>query len=209
MTPWEAEGFQISPESLDALREAFNIAFGHAAAALARLVQRRILLSPPLLQVVRATQITEVLEPSWRQYTGVVVYQSFLGLLEGTASLLVSLEGGQELLKLLLTEPPLGDLSPSDIDVLTEIGNIVFGALISVLSNLLQAALVFDPPEGKVVPLEHWWRSPPWEVKDDIWLIVVRSQFQVSDSTTNFLLIVAVEALPFRRLQQALERLVL
>lgn len=136
----------LSREEEEMLAEVMNIASGRAAAALARLLGQRVRLQ---VVQVRALTLGEA-EHFLAQQVGVVggaVAQHFTNEMHGSGVLVLPHQEAVQIIRLLLGEPKdLETLSALEESALAEVGNIVLGAYLAVLGNLLEHRLFLGVP---------------------------------------------------------------
>lgn len=195
---------------LDALTEVFNIAFGHAAASLSRLVARRILLSPPRLHMVPPEHTQQALDASLFKSSCVIVHQEFWGLFPGDCAVIIPTEQVGRFLAHLTDDPPppFNALQPSDLEAMEEVGNILFGALISVLGNMLETSFSFGTPKSELASLTTLLERAPWASRAHHYLIIAYSRFEVADLAVEFVIIIALATDSLQHLVQALDDMV-
>jgi chemotaxis protein CheC len=140
----------ISDEEKEILTEIMNIAFGKAAADLAEVINIFIVLSVPYIQMLKAQDLTEYLKTHVSEFERIsIVEQNFWGNFKGSAFLVFQASAGRELVSLFGENP---DSSvPESIDALEketlmEVGNILIGACVGKLSELLGDAVTYSPP---------------------------------------------------------------
>lgn len=199
----------LSDSAQDALRELFNIAFGRAAASLAQIVDRRILLSPPRLYIYPAREVTTHL-PIDFQDPLTHVRQAFQGAFHGEAHMVIRQEDLLHLLALTNHhDPNHEEILSSDIEAFAEIGNIILNAIIATFHlvtrehfqvTLPQAATLL-PPLAANYPLPTWLTTPSVA-------ILALANLEVAQEDIAFLLIVFLEIQALRSLVEALERLI-
>lgn len=136
---------------LDALRELMNISFGMAAVSLSEVIDLQVTLTVPNISVLDADTIprfigTEI--DSAPAYS--MVEQFFFGRFSGTSFLLMPKEEGKKLTRLFGEEmsPELADLDFGSLEreAVIEIGNIVIGACVGKLAEMLKDQVTFQPP---------------------------------------------------------------
>lgn len=132
------------------LEEMVNISFGKAAAALAELLNVFVILNPPKVEEVACSRVTAVLEERiGSDQELIIVQQGFHGELSGEVALLVAAETGRAAIKILqegggfLPDVPKEDL---ETEMILEIGNIVIGACMNHLSELLKKTVRYEAP---------------------------------------------------------------
>jgi len=137
----ESELQLIGAEEKDILQEIMNIAFGNAAAELAQVINIFVVLSVPYIRVLMARELPEYIK---NEVTGCdsvsIVEQDFWGDFKGNALLVFQSGAGRELAFMLngddgIFEPGVTDRFESEI--LMEVGNILIGACVGKLAELL------------------------------------------------------------------------
>lgn len=138
-------------EEKDILQEVMNIAFGQASAELAEVIDIFVVLSVPDIQILKGSDLPDYLCNELKPATTInIIEQTFLGKFSGQA-LLIFPAGAEKELLLLFTQDQ--ELNSQDIDVdtletetLLEIGNILIGACIGKIAELLDDVVAYDPP---------------------------------------------------------------
>ena len=141
----------LSKEELDLLQEIMNIAFGKATAELAELIDIRVLLSVPSAKVIYTTELPEYLQEAIRDSGDTsIVEQRFWSEFKGSALLIFPAGSGKELITLLTGEEvdtflsdPVDELEKG---TLMEVGNILIGACMGKIAELLNDVLTYSPP---------------------------------------------------------------
>jgi chemotaxis protein CheC len=141
----------LSKEELDLLQEIMNIAFGKATAELAELIDIRVLLSVPSAKVIYTTELPEYLQEVIKDSGDIsIVEQRFWSEFKGSALLIFPAGSGKELITLLTGEEvdtflsdPVDELEKG---TLMEVGNILIGACMGKIAELLNDALTYSPP---------------------------------------------------------------
>jgi chemotaxis protein CheC len=139
----------FSPEDAAILAEVMNIAFGKASADLARVIDIRIVLSVPHVEIMQANGLLPRITEETGGYDAIsVIEQNFWGKYKGSALLAFPSEAIRALVSLFDDEAPsAGPLSPLlEKDALLELGNILIGACVSKVAELLDDAVSFSPP---------------------------------------------------------------
>lgn len=141
----------INEEEKDILQEIMNIAFGKAAADLAELINIFVVLSVPDIRIIRAINLPEYIRTEFAEFDNIsIVEQNFWGGFKGNALLVFPADAGKELITL------LGDggehtfeSESSDIlekETLIEVGNILIGACVGKVAELLKDVVSYSPP---------------------------------------------------------------
>jgi len=124
---------------LDVFKEIGNIGAGHAASALATLLDRRISMSVPEASVLPFGDIVGVLDGPETLVTGVLIDVS--GDMEGYILLLLGMEDAMSMVSQALSEPardttaPDFELTELEKDALLEIANILVGSFLSAITS--------------------------------------------------------------------------
>ncbi len=141
----------LSDDEIDILQEIMNISFGKSAADLADVIDTHVVLSVPFIRIVRVPDLPEYFKEHVREYKKVsIVEQKFWGRFKGDALLAFSSGAGRALINMLHREErPSFESDPIDIlerESLMEIGNILIGACVGKLAELLKDSVTYTPP---------------------------------------------------------------
>jgi len=129
----------ILSKHLDVFKEIGNIGAGHAASALAGLLDRKIIMSVPEASVVPFSDIVNVLEGPETLVAGVLIDVS--GDLNGYILLLLGMEDAMAMVAQALHEPERDTTDPEfalnelEQDTLLEIANILVGSFLSAITS--------------------------------------------------------------------------
>jgi len=195
----------LSAEQTEYAAELLNIAFGRAAAPLAALMGRFVLLSPPQVSSVRRAQAVGWLEERFGSASHVhVVQQAFQPDLSGEAILVMRAERGAHAWGL-FADP---DDVPSDAeekDAALEIGNLLVGACIGRLAEQLGTSVRYTPPRLALFdrPLQELdvKRAPDAE------LLVIHTRFSVEGTCFESCLFLVLSQESMGWLGQTLDRM--
>jgi chemotaxis protein CheC len=141
----------FADEEKDILQEVMNIAFGQASADLAGVIDIFVLLSVPEIKVLKGSDLSDYLCNELKPATTVnIIEQSFLGKFSGQALLAFPAGAEKELLHLFTNDQePHGqdiDIDTLETETLLEVGNILIGACIGKIAELLKDVVAYDPP---------------------------------------------------------------
>jgi chemotaxis protein CheC len=140
----------ITTEETDTLQEIMNIAFGRAASDLAEYVDIFVVLNPPQIKVLQAFDLPLYLNNEIKDYERVsVVEQNFWGKFKGNAFLVFPAGTGRRMISLFNSENKFFDSEPShelEKETFLEIGNILIGACIGKIAELLGDVTTYSPP---------------------------------------------------------------
>lgn len=147
---------QISEDEQDILQEIMNIAFGQAAAELAEIINIFVVLSVPYIRMIEAVDLPGYIQTEFSEFGNIsIVEQNFWGDFKGTALLIFPAGSGKELVSL-LDDSPAAEFQYSDIlekETLMEVGNILIGACVGKVAELLKDVVTYSPP--KVIVEDH------------------------------------------------------
>jgi chemotaxis protein CheC len=141
----------LTAEELDVLQEIMNIAFGKATAELAELIDIYVNLTVPLVKVVETMHLPAYINEEIEDLDDVsTVEQRFWGGLKGSALLVFPAGIGRGLIGL-LTGEDVGAFASDPLDelekgTLMEVGNILIGACVGKIAELLCDGLAYSPP---------------------------------------------------------------
>jgi len=142
----------FSEEEKDILQEIMNIAFGNATADLAEVIDIHVMLSVPNIKAIGIGALPDYLRKTINEDgESSIVEQKFWGNFKGSGLLVFPSGSGKELLAF------LGHRESKDYDGsetaalekggLLEIGNILIGACVGKVSELLNTFVTYSPPQ--------------------------------------------------------------
>ena len=140
----------ITMEETDLLQEIMNIAFGRAAADLAEYIDIFVHLSPPNVMLLQATDLQAYIKSELKDCIQVsVVEQSFWGKFKGNVFLFFPSGTGKKIISILNNDNELLNADAMDElekETFLEIGNILIGACIGKIAELLGDFCTYSPP---------------------------------------------------------------
>lgn len=136
----------LSPQQEDAFTEILNISMGQAAQALESLLNRRVQLMVPKMQIMRIDDLALFLEKE-SPHIGTAVQQVFSGKIRGQAYLIFPKNQAETMIRALMeSDKAIDELSAAEQTVLSEVGNIVLNSSITQVANLLRTRLKASMP---------------------------------------------------------------
>ncbi len=122
----------------DALAELFNLGIGHAASLLSEMIQDKVDLTTPKVEIVPIAKASKLLfEANEKEISA--VEQSFEGGIDGVAMLVFPHSDSLELVRQILkTNLPAEQLSELESDALIEVGNIILNSCFGCISDALE-----------------------------------------------------------------------
>lgn len=130
----------------DVVREILNIGLARAADSFAVIAQEKVLLEVPSLDLMPGNGILEMVRDI--QQTNVAIQSDIRGEFNGTTLMFFSGQHIQRLSRVCLrmTAPASTDIDEMQESLLLEISNIITGALVTQLANILKAKIYGAPP---------------------------------------------------------------
>lgn len=142
---------ELSELEQDALQEIMNIGFGSAAADLAEIINLYVILSVPRIAVLESHEIISFINQEIPDTTDMsMITQFFSGKLNGGSFLVFPHGEGRKLLNIFDSEMGImGDHYDIDLlekETLVEIGNIIIGACVGKIAEMLGDVVTYAPP---------------------------------------------------------------
>jgi chemotaxis protein CheC len=199
----------ITTEETDLMQEIMNIAFGRAAADLAEYIDIFVLLSPPDVILLQASDIPAYINRELKDYDKVsVVEQSFWGKFKGSAYLFFPAGTGRSIISVLENGE---EVFQSDVahemekETFLEIGNILIGACIGKIAELLGDFSTYSPPRVIVEKSSRDIVSGSLTVPGNV-AIVLRTVFEFNEKNIGGYLFVVTKQESFSWLKTALHK---
>jgi chemotaxis protein CheC len=128
-----------------------NIAFGQSAADLEEVIDTQVVLSIPFIKLMQVSELPDYFKDYVKDYKNInLVEQKFWGRFKGDALLVFSSGAGKELITLLKEGDEVSlESDPVDIlerETLMEVGNILIGACVGKIAELLKDVVTYTPP---------------------------------------------------------------
>lgn len=205
-----AEAKSLTSEEQDILQEIMNIAFGSAAADLASVIDLYVQLSVPSVTIIPASEFLEYLRKEIRDDRGIsIVEQNFWSRFRGIALLAFSDGAGKSLMSVLVDgdQRKTFESDPLQVlekEILMEVGNILVGACIGKVSELLGDTISYSPPRVLIGNLAGKTSTPRKMFAPGNMVIVLQTVFHFGkqDVQGYMFLVVSQECIEF--LKQAL-----
>lgn len=184
----------------DVLTEMINIYIGQAASLLSEMVNQRIILSVPeieLITVTEADQSTKQLPPLFSP--GHIISSSigFGQKLEGKAFLIFPARQAKLLVNACLGEDvsaseneDLLGLIDTDFDVLKEISNVILNAIIGELSNFMDTRVDFSLPDIELIYISE--EESKMLLKDSTYILLLHTTFLLSETQVEGVILIAL-----------------
>jgi chemotaxis protein CheC len=148
----KSEGFQLTPEQIDMLKEIGNIGSGHAITALSKLLNYKIDVSLTSAEIIPFWRIGDLFEDPNVEIFGIyseIHFKSDLSIIQlfTKESLINLINFLNEDFKLSIEKiRTIEDLDELSLSIITEIGNILSGHYANALADLLSIKLIPNVP---------------------------------------------------------------
>jgi len=135
---------EVNGMILDVLKEIGNIGAGNAATALAKMINKKVDMAVPKVNVMEFHEVPEILGGEETEVCG--IFFKLEGDVEGSIMFLLSVESATTLINLLMPGSNVSEINDFTISALKEIGNILSGSYISSLSGLTNLDIKISVP---------------------------------------------------------------
>ncbi|HAO22587.1 MAG: hypothetical protein BWK80_51750 [Desulfobacteraceae bacterium IS3] len=162
---------------LDILREVVNIGVGEAANSLSQLLQKKVMLRVPDIQIMNVSEVKHYLQHELTSL-GVYIAQDFEGMIKGKTILCYTRECSLSLLNAILGDSVnITSLTEIGISTLNEIGNIIMVSCMSEISNMIDGRISYQLPEVSIEVSEVYFRNMIQEISAFETAIVIKNEF--------------------------------
>ncbi len=137
----------LTPEHIDIIREVSSIGSGHAATALSQLLNRRVNLNVPVVNLTSMKIVEDKLRPKVPEPVGVRLFM--LGDVTGKLCLVMGNDDAMQTTRLMLSsrsmDPDMAQKMQSS--AISEVGNILCSAFINALCGFLSKLIIPSIPK--------------------------------------------------------------
>ncbi|MEJ2794189.1 chemotaxis protein CheC [Iodobacter sp. LRB] len=193
----------LTEEQTDALQEITNIAMGRAGAQLAQILDTFIKLSVPRINIIQSSSVSSnILNMIGSKRAATAIRQSFNGSLSGEAMVVYDQHGCRNLADLMGYDGVID--RTSERELLLDVGNVLVGACLNGVADLLGASLVYSAP---TIMAENVEVDKLINIKQITWnyalLVEVHFTLEIRDFTCHLLTLMPEESI--LRLQLAID----
>ncbi|HHW60590.1 MAG TPA: chemotaxis protein CheC [Syntrophomonadaceae bacterium] len=190
----------LNPMQKDALTEIINVYIGKAASMLSEMVNQRVILSVPEVELIAFTQDgqpSKQLPPIFS--SGHIISSSirFGQTLKGKAFLIFPADQAKLLVNVCLGEEPVIQESEelvafidTDFDVLKEISNVILNAIIGELSNFMDTRVHYSLPDIELIYVSE--SEGTILLKENTYLLLLHTTFLLSETPVNGFILIAL-----------------
>ncbi|HBE20612.1 MAG TPA: chemotaxis protein CheC [Cyanobacteria bacterium UBA11149] len=197
----------LTTDQLDALTELINIGVGQAAGLLSEMIESRIQLQIPHIELLSPLALQNKLKESLGTNPLSAVKLGFHGSFVGSAQLIFPTESAATLVSVLTGEtidsPDLDDLK---ISTLSEVGNIVINGVMGSIGNVLNQPLDYDVPSYAEEEIEEM--LPINQSDEDGTVLLVQARFTIEELLVQGDIVLFFELGSFQALLDAIEAVV-
>lgn len=181
----------------DVLREIGNIGAGNATTALSQLINAKIDMNVPKVEMLEFKEISDIIGGAERIVVGILL--TLAGQAEGMMMFILDQESAHHLVNALLGKSVdnFDDFSEMELSALNEIGNIIAGAYLSSLATLTNLTITSSVPYMAIDMAGAILSVPAIEFgKIGDRALLIQSQFGEEDNFVNgyFILIPTLES---------------
>jgi len=185
----------------DIIREILNIGLARAADSFAVIAQERVMLEVPNLDLLPSTDIISRVRDYQARY--VAIQSDIRGDFNGSTFMFFSGQHIQRLSRVCLRMQVSESLQLDELQqsLLLEISNIITGALVTQLANILKASIYGAPPQAPVGDLSEPLRSlmPDQEALQPLIFSVI-TQFSDKDNSVELPLMLFFDRATFEKI---------
>ncbi len=200
----------LSDDERDILQEIMNIAFGSATEELVQVIDIYIHMNVPEVQVMKAKDLPAYIQNNVSHDSiSSVVEQKFWGDFKGSGVLVFPGKTDRDLVNLLdnstSTDDDLDDrpLQTLQHEVLMEIGNILIGACVGKISELLKTFVTYSPPQT-ILDSANEFSYLADSFTEEQTAIILKAVFEFEQKNLNGLLFILTNDESMEWLRQAL-----
>ncbi|HEY9850337.1 MAG TPA: hypothetical protein V6D28_12805 [Leptolyngbyaceae cyanobacterium] len=197
----------LTEQQKDALTELINIGFARTANSLSELTNSRVLLEVPQISLHPIEELSAKLETFVSDEVA-TVQQIFTGAVSGNALLVLNYDGAVILTDLLTPNKNshFHRLDVSASEVLTEVGNILLNACLSMFGNVLKIQISFSVPRLHLDALDGLLNSLVIGKEELRYAILIYTAFHLRDNSVKGYLVMVLGVASLDHLIQAIDR---
>jgi chemotaxis protein CheC len=136
----------LLPSQIDSLKEMVNIGVGHAAGVLNAMLNSRVQLHVPIVELMNYEELDAKIQSLGRGHLS-SVRLGFKGPFSGNASIVFPSDGAIKLVSILTgVEADSSEMNELRVGTLTEVGNIVLNGVMGAIGNELKLHVFYSLP---------------------------------------------------------------
>lgn len=178
----------------DVLKEIGNIGAGNATTALAKMLNSKIDMKVPKVDLVGFSDITSIIGAEEEVMAGIMLLLD--GDIRGMMMFLLEIESAKGLVNVLMGKPKEvvekePEFDPMELSALNEIGNIITGAYLSALSDLTKLTISSSVPSLQIDMAASILSVPAIEfskIGDKV--LLIETQFDTNASVNGYFVLI-------------------
>lgn len=178
----------------DVLKEIGNIGAGNATTALAKMLNSKIDMKVPKVDLVGFSDITSIIGAEEEVMAGIMLLLD--GDIRGMMMFLLEIESAKGLVNVLMGKPKEvvekePEFEPMELSALNEIGNIITGAYLSALSDLTKLTISSSVPSLQIDMAASILSVPAIEfskIGDKV--LLIETQFDTNASVNGYFVLI-------------------
>lgn len=187
------------------LAELINIGFAQAANSLSELTDARIYLEAPQVSLHPIQALNHQLNQLVDEEVA-TVQQIFSGTVSGNALLLLNYQGALRLANLLMPDLPILFFDNAASGIITEVGNILLNACLSVFGNVLKVHVSFSVPRLHLNALDGLLQSLIIDDQELRYAVLIYTAFHLKNESLDGYLVLILSVASLDQLIQSLDR---
>lgn len=190
----------LNPMQKDALTEIINVFIGKAASLLSEMVNQRVILSVPAIELITVTQEGYPSKQLPPVFSPGHIISSSIGFgqkLQGKAFLIFPADQAKFLVNVCLGEDAtisenenLLEFIDTDLDVLKEISNVILNAIIGELSNFMNTRVGYSLPDIELIYISE--SESKIILKDSTYILLLHTTFILSETQVKGFVLIAL-----------------
>lgn len=186
---------RLLPSQVDSLKEMVNIGVGHAAGVLNAMLNSRVKLHVPVVEMMSYEELQSKIQSMGNGGLS-SVRLGFKGPFSGNASLVFPAEGAVKLVSVLTgSEAGSSDLDAMQVGTLTEVGNIVLNGVMGAIDNELKLHVFYSVPMYVDNPFEIILTTQPTQVDEHVVWVQTRFTLETESIVGDIILVFEVGSL--------------
>lgn len=186
---------RLLPSQVDSLKEMVNIGVGHAAGVLNAMLNSRVKLHVPVVEMMSYEELQSKIQSMGSGGLS-SVRLGFKGPFSGNASLVFPAEGAVRLVSVLTgIEAGSSNLDAMQVGTLTEVGNIVLNGVMGAIGNELKLHVFYSIPMYVDNPFEIILATQPTQIDEHVVWVQTRFTLETEAIVGDIILVFEVGSL--------------
>ncbi len=205
----DTSGNFLSELQIDALKEIINIAFGNAAASLSEVIELHATLNVPEIKIVHSKELWDFIGSAFEGGEDLhIVEQHYTSEFKGIAYLVFSRNSGKLFISLLEEYNEMPANMPINLlekETLTEVGNIIIGACLSKIAELLSDVVSYLPP--RYIDGKYLYEDMPGNFFDgEGYAVILKTIFQFEKADVDGFLFLLINMDSIDKIKEAVDK---